>query len=73
TSSAASDVYKRQVLAGALIPPYVTGISSLLFRKKFTEKERGQGITNLIMGLAGISEGGIPFLLKDPLLSLIHI
>ena len=60
-------VLMSAVLAGALIPPYVTGISSLLFRKKFTEKERGQGITNLIMGLAGISEGGIPFLLKDPL------
>lgn len=54
------------VLAGALITPYVTGLSSLLFRSKFTKEERGQGITNLIMGLAGISEGGIPFLLKDP-------
>ncbi|WP_319468139.1 PTS fructose transporter subunit IIC [uncultured Trichococcus sp.] len=55
------------VLAGALIPPYVTGISTLIFRNKFTKTEKGQGITNLIMGLAGISEGGIPFLLKDPL------
>lgn len=60
-------VMMSAVLAGALIPPYVTGISSLLFRKKFTDQERGQGVTNLIMGLAGISEGGIPFLLKDPL------
>lgn len=55
------------VLAGALIPPYVTGISTLIFKNKFTKVEKGQGITNLIMGLAGISEGGIPFLLKDPL------
>lgn len=54
------------VLAGALIPPYVTGLSTLIFRNRFTKTEKGQGITNLIMGLAGISEGGIPFLLKDP-------
>lgn len=60
-------VLMSAVLAGALIPPYVTGISSLIFKKKFTDEERGQGITNIIMGLAGISEGGIPFLLKDPL------
>ena len=60
-------VMMSAVLAGALIPPYVTGLSTLLFKNKFTKEERGQGITNLIMGLAGISEGGIPFLLKDPL------
>lgn len=60
-------VMMSAVLAGALIPPYVTGLSTLIFKNKFTKEERGQGITNLIMGLAGISEGGIPFLLKDPL------
>lgn len=55
------------VLAGALIGPYVTGIASLLFKQNYSREEQSQGISNLIMGLAGISEGGIPFLVKNPL------
>lgn len=60
-------VLMSAVLAGALIPPYVTGLGTILFKKRYNKKEAGEGMTNLITGLAGISEGGIPFLVKDPL------
>lgn len=55
------------VLAGGIVPPYVTAFASTIFKNKFTEKERQAGMANYIIGLAGITEAAIPFLANDPL------
>lgn len=55
------------VIVGCMIPPFVTAVSSTLFRNKFTNEERQTGYTNYIVGLAGITEAAIPFLAKDPI------
>lgn len=47
------------------IPPLVMGVSSLIDRKKYTDDEKQLGITALFMGLIGITEGAIPFAVKD--------
>lgn len=55
------------VLAGGIVPPFVTAFASVIFKNKFTPDERKQGYTNFIVGLAGITEGAIPFLVRSPL------
>lgn len=55
------------VMIGGMTPPCAIALATLLFPKKFTKEERGSGLTNLIMGLAFITEGAIPYAAADPL------
>jgi fructose PTS system EIIBC or EIIC component len=48
------------------VAPIGMGLSTILFRRFFNENERGLGIAALIMGCIGISEGAIPFAIRDP-------
>lgn len=54
------------VLAGGIVPPYVTAFATTLFKNKFTSKQRQTGMANYIIGLAGITEAAIPFWAEDP-------
>ncbi|QWT17410.1 PTS fructose transporter subunit IIC [Collinsella sp. zg1085] len=47
------------------IPPLVCGIASLIAKSKFEAADRQLGITAIFMGLIGITEGAIPFAVKD--------
>ncbi|MBY4797191.1 PTS fructose transporter subunit IIC [Collinsella sp. AGMB00827] len=47
------------------VPPLVCGIASLIARSKYEEADRQLGITAIFMGLIGITEGAIPFAVKD--------
>lgn len=53
------------VLAGEFVPAYVTAFASQIFRSKFTKEQQQTGITNFIIGLAGITESAIPFWVAD--------
>lgn len=55
------------VMIGGMIPPLGIALATLLFKNKFTKKERQSGITNFVMGLSFITEGAIPFAASDPL------
>lgn len=55
------------VMAGGMVPPIAIALCTVLFKRKFTEKERQSGIVNFIMGLSFITEGAIPFAASDPL------
>lgn len=52
---------------GGMVPPLAIAFASVLFKNKFTKKERESGLTNFIMGLCFITEGAIPFAAADPL------
>ncbi len=54
------------VLAGGIVPPYVTALATTVFKKRYTTKQRQTGMTNYIIGLAGITEAAIPFWAEDP-------
>ena len=54
------------VAAAIPIAPLGCGISTIWARKKFTEKERAEGISALGLGFFGISEGAIPFAVNRP-------
>ena len=47
------------------IPPLALGISSYVSRHKWDDADRKMGISAIFMGLIGITEGAIPFAVKD--------
>ncbi|CQR25808.1 PTS system transporter protein [Streptococcus varani] len=47
------------------IPPLAMAISTLIDRKKYNQEDRDLGMSALFMGLIGITEGAIPFAVKD--------
>ena len=65
--SAVSSEIMAAVMIGGMVPPLAIALSTLLFKNKFTSKERQSGVTNFIMGLSFITEGAIPFAASDPL------
>lgn len=55
------------VMIGGMVPPCAIGISTLLYKNRFTKQERQSGTANIIMGLSFITEGAIPYAAADPL------
>lgn len=67
TGQAVSSGIMASVMAGGMVPPLAIALAMLIFRNKFTPKERQSTITNFIMCLSFITEGAIPFAASDPL------
>lgn len=65
TKAPNSDVIMAAVMGAGMIPPLAIGFSTLIFKEKWTEEERGTTLKNIIMGLSFVSEGAIPFIKKD--------
>lgn len=55
------------VMMGGMIPPIGIALASLVFKNKFSKKDRETAPVNLIMGLSFITEGAIPFAAADPI------
>lgn len=66
SGAAVSSGIMASVMIGGMVPPIAISLAMLLFRKKFTVKERQSTVTNFIMGLSFITEGAIPFAAADP-------
>lgn len=47
------------------IPPLAMALSTIIDRKKYNNEDRDLGMSALFMGLIGITEGAIPFAVKD--------
>lgn len=47
------------------IPPLGLAISTFISRRKYTQEEQSLGVSAGFMGLIGITEGAIPFAVKD--------
>lgn len=51
-----------------MVPPFALGISSLIVsKKKYNKQEKAAGGSAIMLGLFQVTEGGLPFLLSDPL------
>mgnify|MGYP000618702052 CR=1 FL=1 len=63
TASIASGNYDimASVMIGGMVPPCAIALATIIFKHKFSKQERQSGPTNLIMGLAFITEGAIPY------------
>ena len=66
SGEAVSSGIMASVMIGGMVPPIAIALAMLLFKGKFTPKERQSTITNFIMGLSFITEGAIPFAASDP-------
>lgn len=62
-----SSLVMAAVMAGGMVPPLALSISMILFKDKYSERDRQTIVTNIIMGLSFITEGAIPFAAADPL------
>jgi len=47
------------------IPPLACGLAALIARDKFDAADKQMGVSAIFMGLIGITEGAIPFAVKD--------
>lgn len=54
------------VAAAIPVAPLGMGFTTVFFKKFFNKDERGLGLAAIIMGCIGISEGAIPFAIRDP-------
>lgn len=55
------------VVTGGMIPPLGIGLACLLFPTRFTSTERCSAPQTLLMGATFVTEGALPFALRDPL------
>lgn len=55
------------VSAACITPPLVIAISTILFKKRFTEDQKSAGLANIILGATHITEGAIPFAAEKPM------
>lgn len=67
SGAAVSSGIMAAVMIGGMVPPIAIALAMLVFKGKFTPKERQSTITNFIMGLSFITEGAIPFAASDPI------
>lgn len=65
----ASGVYgpSTAMLTAIAIPPLGLALATLIGKKYYDESERQNGVSAIVMGFCGITEGAIPFAVKDPI------
>lgn len=61
-----SGAFMAAVMAGGMVPPLAIALATVVFKHKFTDKERESGMTNWLLGATFITEGAIPFAAADP-------
>lgn len=54
-------------IVGIMVPPVMIALCTWLFPQKFGRGDRQASPANLIMGFCGISEGAIPYVVRDPI------
>ncbi|MBS9423877.1 PTS fructose transporter subunit IIBC [Photorhabdus caribbeanensis] len=55
------------IMAAGMVPPLAMGVATLIARQKFDNVQRESGRAALVLGLCFISEGAIPFAVRDPM------
>ena len=55
------------VMLGGMVPPLGVALACTFFPECFTKAERHSALMNYLMGFSFITEGALPFALKDPL------
>jgi fructose PTS system EIIBC or EIIC component len=65
----ASDIFQPMaaVMAAGMTPPLGLALATLIAKRKFTDEERQAGKVASVLGISFITEGAIPFAVKDPL------
>lgn len=53
-------------MAAGMVPPFASFIATSLFKEKYNDEEKESGITNIVLGASLVTEGAIPFALRNP-------
>tara|TARA_R110002167_G_scaffold220460_5_gene425076 strand:- start:9014 stop:10153 length:1140 start_codon:yes stop_codon:yes gene_type:complete len=71
----ASGIYDPNTAAqvAIIVPPIGLGIAVFIWRSRFQGALQEAGKSSLLMGLVGVSEGAIPFILAKPQLIIINV
>jgi len=69
-ASAELQTIAKQLMAanivGIMTPPVGIAIATWLFPQKFSKEDRKPSLPNIVTGCCGITEGAIPYVMKDP-------
>lgn len=53
------------VMLGGMVPPLAIALATVLFRSRFSARQRQTGMLNFVMGFSFITEGALPFVASD--------
>ncbi len=67
TLSGGQQGFVAAAMLGGMVPPLGVALACTLFPSRFTKAERHSAVMNYLMGFSFITEGALPFALKDPL------
>ena len=59
--------FMAAVMLGGMVPPLGVALACTFFPECFTKAERHSALMNYLMGFSFITEGALPFALRDPL------
>lgn len=62
-----ASIFYAAFTAAKCIPGMSLGIMSVLFKRYFDKEDRLAGPSTAILGFCGITEGAIPYAVKDPM------
>ena len=67
TLSGGQQGFMAAVMLGGMVPPLAVALACTLFPSRFSRAERNAAPMNYLMGFSFITEGALPFALRDPL------
>ncbi|AUM62607.1 PTS fructose transporter subunit IIABC [Spiroplasma monobiae] len=59
-------IIMASAMIAGMLPPIMVAMSTVIFPKAWTAKDRDAAKANWLMGACFVSEGAIPFMVKDP-------
>lgn len=67
TLGAGQERFMAAVMLGGMVPPLGVALASTLFPSRFNKTERHSSMMNYLLSASFITEGALPFALRDPL------
>lgn len=67
TLAAGQERFMAAVMLGGMVPPLGLALACTLFPRRFNKAERHSALMNYLMGASFVTEGALPFALRDPL------
>ena len=67
TLGAGQERFMASVMLGGMVPPLGVALACTLFPSRFNKAERHSSLMNYLLGASFVTEGALPFALRDPL------
>lgn len=67
TLGAGQERFMAAAMLGGMVPPLGVALACSLFPRRFNKAERHSALMNYLLGASFVTEGALPFALRDPL------